>query len=251
MHSLRSVLNNFRVIASILCATSATLCVHAREAPLEVTYRGVQLVALPSRTEAYYDVNVIGADQAIERIRMALDLIEEKSSYGSAAFGKLRKSGPVIIVYDPSFPRGGASSAGTLLAAFVPDLDVGDDSSTRKYPILVGRFIVKWTTEGLASTLVHELVHGIQHMNGRLGASNRLDTECEASLYQEGALQDVGANKRSEQVVGLRRTLQLHSCVPFIQYMKAHTPSKLDLWNTLNPDIPQLLTIYEEYLRSN
>ena len=245
------MLNSASSIALVLFAMFAGSGVYAREAPLETSHRGVQLIAWSAQTGDYYEVEVINAGQAIERIRRALDLIEEESSFGTAALDKLKKGGDVTIVYDPSFPRGPASSAGTVLAAFVPDLIVGDYSGTRKYPIVVGRYIVKWTTEGLASTLVHELVHGIQHMSDRLRTLGKLDRECEASLYQEGALQDFGVDKRSEQVVGLRRTLQLRSCVPFIQYMKANTPSKIELWTKLNPDVPQLLSIFDEYLQTN
>ena len=245
------MLSSARIIALMLSATFAGPGVHAQEVPFVASHRGVQLIAWSAQAEGYYDVEVINADHAMERIRSALDLIERKSSFGTATLDKLKNSGYVIVVYDPNFPRGAASGAGTVLAAFVPDLIVGDYSGTRRYPIVVGRYIVKWTTEGLASTLVHELVHGNQHMNGRLRTLGELDRECEASLYQERALQDFGADKRSEQVVGLRRTLQLHSCVPFMRYMKANMPSKLELWNTLNPDVPQLLSIFDGYLQAD
>ena len=246
-----SMPNSTCSMALVLCAAFAGGSVNAREAPLEASHRGVQLIAWSAKPGDYYEVGVIAADQAIERIRTALDLIEEQSSFGTAALEKLKKGGDVTIVYEPSFPHGPASSAGTVLAAFVPDLIGGDFPGVKNYPIIVGRYIVKWTTDGLASTLVHELVHGIQHMDGRLGSLGKLDMECEASLYQESALQDFSVDKRSEQVVGLRRTLQLRSCVPFIQYMKANTPSKMGLWNTLNPDVPQLLSIFDEYLQTD
>jgi hypothetical protein len=242
-------LKAFLVIASLLCATFAGPGVHAREAPFEASHRGVHIVAWPVKTGAYYEVEILSTDQAIERIRGALDLIAAKSSFGAAALEKLKTSGDVIVVYDPNFPPGIASTGGTVLAAFVPGLDVGEQSGP-KYPIVVGRYIVKWTQEGFASTLVHELVHGLQHMDGRLRTLDPRDKECEADLHQERALQDFGADKRSEQVVRTRQTFQWHTCAPFRQYMKANTPSKMELWNTLNPDIPQLLSIFDRYLRT-
>ena len=207
-------------------------------------------MARPAQPGAFYEVEIIGGDEAIGRMRKALDLIEEKSSFGAAALERLEKRGDVIIVYDPSFPRGVASAGGTVLAAFVPGFFDGDRSGTNSFPIVVGRYIVKWTTEGFASTLVHEFVHGIQHMEGRIRTMNPHDRECEADLYQESALQDFGADKHSEQVVRTRQTLQLYTCVPFRRYMEANTPSEGELWNTLNPDVPQLLSIFYEYLRA-
>jgi hypothetical protein len=245
-----SMLKGVCIIASILFAGLAGPGAGAREAPLEASHLGVHIEARPAQTDAYYEVELISTDEAIERLRKALNLIVKKSSFGASALEKLRKSGYVIIIYDPSFPRGVASRAGTVLAAFAPDLAVGDRSSARKYPFIVGRYIVKWTTEGFASTLVHELAHGVQHMEGRMRTMDARDRECEADLHQERALQDFGADKRSEQVVRTRQALQLFTCVPFRKYMAAHTPEKMELWNTLNPDVPQLLSIFKGYLKS-
>ena len=117
-----SMPNSTCSMALVLCAAFAGGSVNAREAPLEASHRGVQLIAWSVKPGDYYEVEVIDADQAIERIRTALDLIEEQSSFGTAALEKLKKGGDVTIVYDPSFPHGPASSAGTVLAEIEPCL---------------------------------------------------------------------------------------------------------------------------------
>ena len=237
------------LIALALYATFAGSGVHAQLNPYETAYQGVYIEAWPLQAGDYFEVEVLDADKAIQRISEALDLIYEKSPSSAAALDKLKASGYVIIVYDPRFPSKPASlTLGTVLAAFVPDLVVAEYMDTKNYPIVASRYIVKWTTEGFASALVHEIVHGVQHMDGRLRTWSRYDVECEASLYQERALQEFGVDKHSEQVVVHRRTLQLHSCVPFIQYMQRNTPEKMELWKTLNPDVPQLLSIFDTYM---
>lgn len=246
-----SVLNRAFLVALVLYATYWGSGVYAQVTPYEVSHRGVYLEVWPVQAADYFEVEVLDADKAIQRISEALDLIYEKSSSGAAALDELKKSGYVIIVYDPRFPPGPASlSLGTVFAAFVPDLIVADHVGTKKYPIVVSRYIVKWTTEGFASALLHEIVHGVQHMDGRLRIWSRHDVECEASLHQERALQEFGVDKHSEQVVVHRQTLQLQSCVPFIQYMQRNTPEKMELWKSLNPDVPQLLSIFDKYLRT-
>jgi hypothetical protein len=42
-------------------------------------------MARPAQPGAFYEVEIIGGDEAIGRMRKALDLIEEKSSFGAAA----------------------------------------------------------------------------------------------------------------------------------------------------------------------
>nr|NIV75960.1 hypothetical protein [Gammaproteobacteria bacterium] len=123
----------------------------------------------------------------------------------------------------------------------------GEGGERRQYPIFVSRYIVKWTREGFASALVHEIVHGVQHEEGRLRRWSRRDLECEASLHQERALQAFGVDKRSEQSVVHRRVLQLRACVPFIHWMETNAPDEMALWGTLNPDVPRLLAIFDAY----
>ncbi len=79
---------------------------------------------------------------------------------------------------------------------------------------------------------------------------SRLDSECEAGLYDEMVRQNLGADKHSQTAVNFRKQLEWRYCVPFKEYMTKYAPAKMALWNTLNPDVRQLHAIFEDYLRS-
>ena len=66
-------------ITFILTATFWMYGVQAQEAPIETSHLGVKLIGLAARPGTDYDVEIMGAPQSIERIRKALDLLEEKS----------------------------------------------------------------------------------------------------------------------------------------------------------------------------
>ncbi len=101
-----SVLNRAFLVALVLYATYWGSGVYAQVTPYEVSHRGVYLEVWPVQAADYFEVEVLDADKAIQRISEALDLIYEKSSSGAAALDELKKSGYVIIVYDPRFPPG-------------------------------------------------------------------------------------------------------------------------------------------------
>ncbi len=225
----------------------------ASDGILEVSHKGVRLIGVPPDPRANYDVPVIGARQAVDRIRTALNQLLEKSAYSAAVLKTLKNNGRVVIVYDPRFPLTDAGSIGAKLAAFFPYLfsKTPDPSGQKDFPVIFGRYIVKWKTEELAVTLAHELLgHGMQHLHGRLESMSRLDSECEAGLYEEMVRQNLGMDKRSQVAVNFRQALEWRHCVPFKEYMTKHAPAKMALWNTLNPDVPQLHGIFEDYLRS-
>jgi hypothetical protein len=90
----------------------------------------------------------------------------------------------------------------------------------------------------------------MQYLSGRLGKMSELDSECQAYLYQEIAQQDLGMDKHSRLMVRFRRALEGRWCLPFKQYMRKYAPEKMALWETLNPDVPRLLAIFEDYQRS-
>lgn len=234
-----------RLLARALLALSIPGGLGAEPPGRVEEYRGIRLEARPVRAGDYYEVEVLDGEAAIGRIRDALDLIYARLPSGAARLEALKRSGDVIIAYDPRFPPRPASvSRGTVFAAFVPG---PADGGKKRYPILVSRYIVKWSREGFASALVHEIVHGVQHEEGRLRRWGRLDLECEASLHQERALQAFGVDKRTEQSVVHRRVLQLQSCVPFIRWMERNAPDEMDLWDTLDPDVPGLLALFDAY----
>ena len=78
-----------------------------------------------------------------------------------------------------------------------------------------------------------------------------IDLECEAYLYEELANQDLGLDKRSSEMLRFRKGLETHWCADFKRYMRTKRTSELKLWDTLNPNVPRLLTIFEDYLRAN
>lgn len=241
------------LLLAVLGATAIVPGTAAHEKNLETSYNGITLIGVPPGPADTYDVPVIGAGQALDNIRAALSLLFEKSSYSAAALDTLKSNGNVVIVYDAAFPPQDVSSIGTDLAAFIPDLlaETPHRKGRRDFPVVVGRYIVKWTTEELAAGLAHELIgHGMQYLHGRLETMSELDSECQAYLYQEMVHQDLGMDKHSRVMVEFRQGLEWRWCIPFKQYMRQHTPDKMALWETLNPDVPQLLTIFEDYLQS-
>lgn len=245
------------IIASLLAplvgATAIVPGVAAQEEVLELSHRGITLIGVPPDPGAAYDIPVIGAREGVEMVRSALDLLLERSSYSAAVIETLKNNGDVVIAYDPGYPFEFVDSTGVTLAEFVPHLltETPDPGGQKDFPVIVGRYIVKWKREEVAAILQHELLgHGMQHLQGRLETMNEFDKECEARLYQEIAHQDLGMDKHSRVMVGFRQELEWRWCIPFKLYMRTHTPAKMVLWQTLNPDVPQLLVIFEDYLRS-
>ena len=101
--SLR-VLHSVCLIAFALYSTFAGSGVYAQVSPYEATYRGVYLEVWPVQAGDYFEVEVLDADEAITRISEALNLIYAKSPSGAVELEKLKKSGYVILVYNPRFP---------------------------------------------------------------------------------------------------------------------------------------------------
>lgn len=241
------------LLLAVLGASAIVSAAAAQEHNLEISYRGITLIGVPPGSAATYDVPVIGAGEALDNIRSALDLLLGRSPSSAAALEILKRSGRVVIVYDATFPPQDVSSTGADLAAFVPDLlrDSPPPGGQKDFPVVVGRYVVKWKTEELAASLAHELLgHGMQYLRGRLETMDELDSECEAYLYQENVHQDLGIDKHSRVMIGFRRALEWHWCIPFKQYMRTYAPEKMALWETLNPDVPQLLALFQVYLQS-
>ena len=221
---------------------------------IEVTHRGITILGLEPGPAADYDVPVVAAGPAVETIRAALDLLLESSPYSAAALETLKAEGRVVIAYLPGFPEKDAATWGATLAAFVPELlrEDPDAAGGKDFPVVVGRYIVKWRTQDLAVVLAHELLgHGRQHLLGRLEAMSLRDRECEAGLYEEMARQHLGLDKHTELAVGFRRALEWRWCVPFKEYLTKHAPETMALWNALDPDVPRLQAAFEDYLRAS
>ena len=210
------------------------------------SYRGLTLAAVAVRSGAKLDISPLGHAEATTRIKKAIDILFDRSPLSARAIETLRGAGEVIVVYDPHFPK--SRLAGLTIAAFFPDYYQADGPSKR-FVTVVGRYGARWPAVELAAVLAHELVgHGMQHFRGRLEHVRTIDLECEAYLYEEQAYQDLGLNKRSNEMVRFRQALEDQWCKTFRADTKRHEPDRMVLWERLNPDVPGILDVYLRYI---
>lgn len=215
----------------------------------EREHRGVSLLAMPMAPNKTFDTSVLPAKQALENIAKALDRLLATSPQSARKIGQLKKNGKVLLVYLPDDLMSGDGHEN--VAAFHPDYlqQNGAQSNRKRFLVVIGRHGVKWPRDELAATIAHELVgHGVQHLRGRLVKVRPIDAECEAYLYEEIANQDLSLGKHSREMVGFRRMLEERWCADFKTYQRAHQPKTLKLWDVLNPNVPKLLSLFEEYL---
>ena len=226
-------------------------------------YRGVNLVSLPPPAAVRYDISLIDQREALAKVRQALDLIYQKSPFNADTIETLKKVGDVVILYDPSFPWTGGTRL--TLAGFIPVIPdplrsgfpnvfgkYGGGKGEKTFFAVLGRYVIKHPLAELAvGGIVHELVgHGVQHLHGRLEDLRELDAECEASLYELNAFQDLEVDKLSRDMVLFRKELEEYNCDDFKRYMRKNNPSQMKLWDELNVDVTRVLTVFEEYLSS-
>jgi TPR repeat protein len=216
--------------------------------PIQVVHNGVQLIAFPPKADVKRDIELVASDVASDRIRVGLDYILDRSPFSTAASETLKKAGFVQIYYDPNFR---SRAAGSLtIAVFLPEFyKAGSkDPNDRRFVVKIGPNGIKWPTDELAAIIVHELVgHGMQQFKGRWEKVRNLDLECEAYLYQEKFYQDIGIDKEKREVVGFRKALETHFCTEFKAYMRRRDASLMKMWDVLDPDVPKLLAIFEDY----
>ncbi len=72
------------LLVAVLGAVTTAPSIVAPSEILEISHKGVHLIGVPPGPRANYDVPVIGARQAVDRIRTALDQLLEKSAYSAA-----------------------------------------------------------------------------------------------------------------------------------------------------------------------
>lgn len=221
----------------------------SNENTIERNHRGVSLLAMPIDPSKIFDTSVLPAQQALENIAKALDRLLATSPRSAQKIDRLKKSGKVLLVYLPDDLRSGDGQEN--VAAFHPDYlqQNGAQNNRKKFLVVIGRHGVKWPRDELAATIAHELVgHGVQHLRGRLAKVRPIDAECEAYLYEEIANQDLNLGKHSREMVGFRRMLEERWCADFKSYQRTHRPKTVKLWDVLNPNVPKLLSLFEEYL---
>ena len=213
-------------------------------------HRGIYLKIIPADPDAKSDIPLVDSDHALTTVKSAIHLIYENSPFNANSLDLLKKRGDVVIIYDPAFPEWSRSDV--TLAAFLPDFFVPAEGAPGEtvFVAILGRYIIKHSPAEIAAEgIVHELVgHGVQHMHGRLQTLNGLNVECEASLYELQAFQDLGVDKFSGHMVRFRRELEEHHCDDFKRFMRKRKPWLMPLWDELDVDVIQLLTIFDEYL---
>jgi len=219
---------------------------------LKTEHKGIALIGLGAPAGMKFDVPVTPPDKALKVIANALDLIMRKSPFTAEQINRLKTAGPIIIVYDPRYPKRLASMASIQVALFSPhyyEKDKKKKNGKKKFLVIVSRHGVKWPQKELAAVLVHELVgHGIQHLNNRWGDMRLIDMECEAWLYEEMAYQKLGMGTHSKEMINFKKQLA-KQCDNFTRYLRKNDKAGLRLWETLNPDVPKLLRHFSGYLK--
>jgi len=216
---------------------------------LITTHRNIQLIALSAPLNKEFDIPVMSQEQALNVIRKSIDLIYAKSSYTANRLDELRKSGPLIVIYNPQFPEW--SRGDLTLAAFLPyhlDLD-GNSLIQEAYVAVLGRYIIQHSAAEIAAEgIAHELVgHGFQHRDGTLELLSGLNAECEASLYEMKAFQDLGVDMLSSHMVRFRLELEKHNCDDFRRFMGKRKKSLMYLWDQKYIDVDYILRIFKDY----
>lgn len=240
-------------MALLTCAlvfSLAPMAAQAADRDGEGTYRGIYLRIMPANPNAKSDIKLVTSGQALKTIRSALDLIYKKSPFNAKTLDMLKSRGDVVIIYDPAFPK--RSLSDITLAAFLPNFfePAHGAPGEKVFVAILGRYIIKHSPSELAAEgIVHELVgHGVQHMHGRLNNGNGLNIECEASLYEFQAFQDLGVDKFTDYMVQFRRELEAHHCDDFKRFMRKQRPKLMSLWDARDVDVIKILSVFDDYI---
>lgn len=211
----------------------------------------MRFIALPKDPKKKYDTRLLKGAAGLQKLKAAFGRLMSKSPFSKKKLDTLKRSGMVTLVYLPGdAPKSAAT--GENIAVFLPKYLPSPLPRARSFQVIVGRHGVKWPVNELAAVLAHELVgHGMQHQRKRMKKTRPIDLECEAYLYEEMANQDLGLSKRSAEMVRFRKGLETHWCADFKRYMRTKRKKELKLWDTLNPNVPRLLAIFEDYLRAS
>ncbi|NQU72940.1 MAG: hypothetical protein HQ514_20500 [Rhodospirillales bacterium] len=215
---------------------------------------GITLAAIPSPVGARHDISILSPRAGLDKLAGSLDILINKSALAANALATLKRSGRVFIVYDAAFPEKTVGSF--AVAAFLPTYfkrqrSYGKQGGGKKgdFVAVIGRYGIKWPARELAGVIGHELIgHGLQFLQRRRDSMRELDRECEARLYQERVNQDVRLDKMSRITIEFRKTMEDKYCAGFKRFMRRKSPALNALWDEINPDVPQLLKLFQEYL---
>ena len=243
------------VAAALMAAALNGPVLAGTEAPKDLlpqeAYKGLVLVAVPPEAGARYDTSLLPEREGIANLRAAVELLYRESPFSAQALETLKRNGNVIVFYDSRYPEMKTNTSTLNVAAFFPEyFTKGLNGSGRTdFVVVIGRHGIKWPTRELAPVIVHELVgHGMQRLRGRLEYVRELDLECEAMLYMERYYQELGFDKKNEEMIRFRKALEDHWCSDFKRYMREKAPSLVKLWDVLDPDVRRLLAAFEVYV---
>ncbi|PHS76863.1 MAG: hypothetical protein COB59_10155 [Rhodospirillaceae bacterium] len=214
-------------------------------------HRDVVILGFPCTQNA--NRSEVSTQVGVEKIIAAIDLLALQSPESLNIIKRLKKAGPVIIIYDPAYPPVGQNLTTVQQALFLPTFveKFDQDKTGKKFTVIVSRNGIKQSLQTLAAVLVHELMgHGTQHLEDRILVMRTLDVECEAWLLEEQVYQDFAVDKLSRDMVLFRQNLEQIHCSDFINYMRNRVPDQVKLWDAKNPDVTKLLAIFKGFLKA-
>lgn len=211
-------------------------------------HRGVVFASVEPTEDYQPDIPLVSSAASIERLKTALTRLELGAPGIALAIDRLRAAGDVVIVYHPVFPT--RQTARVTAAAFYPQF-FNPDNADDTFLVIFGRYGIKWPIDDIALVIAHELAgHGIQHLEKRLPAPQSVDTdpfarradfECEANLYTEQAIQQLGTDTTTGPHATHRRALERHWCKPFIDWLSRTGRPTAAEWQKRHPDVSVLL----------
>lgn len=217
---------------------------------MEQSHRDILLLAFDAAARSP-GIPRTSPETALKRLARAYDMLIDHSPASANAVRKMRAQGTVILIYYPGALRSHRSLNAETVALYLPDFLKKRGKSLGKGPefiVVINHIGILWRPRELAGLIAHELVgHGGQDRRGWFANSRPIDLECEASLHEEQAYQDLGLRKSSRSMVIFRKRLETYYCADFRAYQSRMRPQSMAMWAKRNPDIPALLREFGEY----
>lgn len=230
----------------------AGLCISPAFAT-EQLHRGVHLMAFDAKMPTRGVARTRPA-AALKRLGRAFDTLVDHSPANAKAIQTLRRHGTILLIYYPGALQSHRSLNSEAVALYLPNFlrKRGKSlSKGREFIVVINHIGIRWRPRELAGLIAHELVgHGGQHLNRNLANGRPIDLECEASLHEEQAYQDLRLRKSGRAMVAFRKRLETHHCADFRDYMTRFRPNSLALWSPRNPDVAALLREFGRYRRT-
>ena len=217
---------------------------------MEKVHRGVILEAIEAQAGEAVNAGVVSQSEGLSRISSALDLIYSKSKRNAAKIEGLKHNGRVRLVYAPNKVQDGIRLNSGKVAYYAPDFQTPGTDGER-FVVVIKHMGLNWSTAELAGLIVHELSgHARQDLMNHIAGSEVNDLECEASLHEESAYQDLAVAKSSRRMVKFRQILENRFCANFRAYMKRTTPDQMPIWDMVNLDVKALLKNFRTYRKA-